>query len=148
MSSSKPSDPTFRLYSAADAKTYATHRLSYSQALYDTVLKHHTKTGGDCGLLLDVGCGPGNATRDVALSFDKAIGCDPGEQMIATAKDIGGKTASGKDIKFIVSPAETLSEIEDLQEGSVDLLTAAMAVRFGSQESSSMADMVRHTGLT
>lgn len=29
-------------------------------------------------MLLDVGCGPGNATRDVALSFDEAIGVDPG----------------------------------------------------------------------
>lgn len=134
MSSPKPSDPTFRSYSAVDAKTYATHRLSYSQSLYDVVLTHHNSTRGKFGLLLDVGCGPGNATRDIALSFNEAIGVDPGEQMIAAAKEIGGKAASGGAIKFIVSPAEAFSSVEGLQERSVDLLTVAMAVSLIQQE--------------
>jgi ubiquinone/menaquinone biosynthesis C-methylase UbiE len=121
-------DPTFRSYSAEEAKTYATHRLSYSQNLYTTILNHHSSTGGQFSLLLDVGAGPGNATRDVALSFDQAIGCDPGEQMIETAKEIGGKTKSGAEVKYVVSPAEEISKIERLEQGSVDLLIAAMAV--------------------
>jgi hypothetical protein len=78
MASATPTDPTFRSYSADQAKAYATHRLSYKPAIYDTVLNFHSSTGGNFGLLLDVGCGPGNATRDVALSFDEAIGVDPG----------------------------------------------------------------------
>ena len=61
---------------AEQAQVYVTHRLSYEPAIYDTVLKYHSETGGKFGLLLDVGCGSGNATRDVALSFDQAIGVD------------------------------------------------------------------------
>jgi len=125
---SKPSDPTFRSYSSEQAKIYATHRLSYAQALYETVLNHHSATAGHFGLLLDVGCGPGNAIRDVALSFDQAIGCDAGAAMIEAARELGGKAESGSDIKFEVSPAEEYSQIKGLEPASVDLLTVAMAV--------------------
>lgn len=123
-----PKDATFRSYSAEQAKVYATHRLSYETAIYDTVFKYHSETGGQFGLLLDVGCGPGNATRDVALSFDQAIGADPGASMIDTARELGGKTKSGTGIKYEVSPAEEISSIKGLEPNSVDLLTSAMAV--------------------
>jgi SAM-dependent methyltransferase len=121
-------DPTFRSYSAEEAKLYAASRLSYSENIYNKILDHHTATGGKFGLLLDVGCGPGNATRDLALSFDRTIGADPGGQMIEAANALGGKTKSEKDIEFVVSTAEEISQIKDLRPGSVDLLTAAMAV--------------------
>ena len=49
-------------------------------------------------------------------------------QMIEAANALGGKTKSGKDIEFVVSTAEEISQIKDLKPGSVDLLTAAMAV--------------------
>jgi hypothetical protein len=48
--------------------------------------------------------------------------------MIESAKEIGGRTKSGADIKYVVSPAEEISKIEGLETGSVDLLTVAMAV--------------------
>jgi hypothetical protein len=121
-------DPTFRSYSAEEAKLYAASRLSYSQNTYNKVLDHHTATGGKFDLLLDVGCGPGNATRDLALSFDRTIGADPGAQMIEAANALGGKTKSGKAIEFVVAPAEEISQIKHLGPSSVDLLTAAMAV--------------------
>jgi trans-aconitate 3-methyltransferase len=121
-------DPTFRSYSAEEAKLYAASRLSYSQSTYNKILDHHSATGGKFDLLLDVGCGPGNATRDLALSFDRTIGADPGEQMIEAANVLAGKTKSSKHIEFVVSPAEEISQIKDLAPGSVDLLTAAMAV--------------------
>lgn len=121
-------DSTFRSYSDEQAKLYATHRLSYAPALYDVILNHHSQTGGQFGLLLDVGCGPGNATSDVALSFDEALGVDPGAAMIGAAKDRGGKTKSGKDIRYEVAPAEEVSNVKGLEPNSVDLLTAATAV--------------------
>ncbi len=133
MASQIPSDPTFRSYSADQAKAYATTRLSYPQALYDIVLNHHAKTGGGFDCLLDVGCGPGNATRDVALSFNQAIGCDPGEQMIAAATGLGGTTKSGSDVRYVLSPAEEISHIDGLEPNSVDLLTSAMAVSCPSE---------------
>ena len=123
-----PTDPTFRSYSAEEAKLYAKHRLSYEPTIYDTVLTHHSDTDGKFDLLLDVGCGPGNATRDAARSFDQAIGVDPGAEMICAARELGGKTKAGKEIQYEVSPAEEISSVEGLKEGSVDLLIAAMAV--------------------
>jgi trans-aconitate 3-methyltransferase len=128
MASTTVKDSTFRSYSAEQAKIYATHRLSYEAAIYDTVLSHHASAGGQFGLLLDVGCGPGNATRDVALSFDQAIGVDPGPSMIATAREIGGKTKSGEGIRYEVSGAEEISGVKGLEGESVDLLISAMAV--------------------
>jgi trans-aconitate 3-methyltransferase len=121
-------DPTFRSYSAEEAKLYAASRLSYSQNIYNKILDHHAATGGQFELLLDVGCGPGNATRDLALSFDRTVGADPGAQMIEAANALGGKTKLEKDIEFVVAPAEEISQIKGLEPDSVDLLTAAMAV--------------------
>ncbi|KAF4617083.1 hypothetical protein G7Y89_g15066 [Cudoniella acicularis] len=113
------SDPTFRSYSAQQAKTYATHRVGYDPAIYNTVFDYHVKTDGHFGLLLDCGCGPGNATRDMAVSFDHVIGVDAGAAMINEAREIGGKTKSGENIKFEVSPAESFSQTEGLEPGSV-----------------------------
>jgi len=121
-------DPTFRSYSAEEAKFYSVSRLSYSQNVHNKVLDHHTTTGGNFDLLLDVGCGPGNATRDLSLSFDKTIGADPGAQMSKAANALGGKTKSRKSIKFMVATTEEISQIKGLEPGSVDLLTTTMAV--------------------
>lgn len=128
MTTNSQKDPTFQAYSTEQARIYAAHRLSYPEALYNKVLEHHKSTGGHFNLLFDVGCGPGNATRDVALSFDQAIGADPGDAMIGAARGLGGKTKSGADIRYEVCPAEEISKIEGLELGSVDLLTSAMAV--------------------
>jgi trans-aconitate methyltransferase len=128
MSSLNPTDPTFRSYSAVQAETYAVERGSYSKELYDIVLKYHTGTGGKLDQLLDVGCGPGNVTRDLAVVFDQAVGIDPGAEMIAAARSRGGKTRSRNDIKFEVKSAEECSKVDGVQTGTVDLLTAAMSV--------------------
>ncbi|KAH9218970.1 S-adenosyl-L-methionine-dependent methyltransferase [Leptodontidium sp. 2 PMI_412] len=130
MSAAPHSDPTFRSYSAGEAKLYASQRLAYSQALYDVVLNHHSSTGGQFDLVLDCGCGPGRATVDLARSFDQAIGADPGAAMIGTAQERGGKTKSGEDIRYVVSAGEEISKIEGLQPESVDLLTAALAAHW------------------
>jgi trans-aconitate methyltransferase len=123
------SDPTFRSYTAAQAKHYGTHRPSYAPALYDTILAHHAATGGEFQLLVDVGCGPGNATRDLARSFQRAVGVDAGAAMIGAARELGGTAQGGAAIRFEVSPAEEFSHIEGLAAGSVDMVISATAVR-------------------
>ncbi|KAG9237590.1 S-adenosyl-L-methionine-dependent methyltransferase [Amylocarpus encephaloides] len=126
-------DPTFRSYTPAQAATYAAHRISYASAIYKLILEHHAQSGGEFGLLLDVGCGPGNATRDLAASFERVIGCDAGEAMIETARDLGGKTKSHGEVEFYVSPAEALSGVKGLcedGEGKVDMLTVAAAAHW------------------
>ncbi|RFU24108.1 hypothetical protein B7463_g12231, partial [Scytalidium lignicola] len=123
-------DPTFRSYLASQAQTYASYRTSYPPDLYNTVLRHHASTGGSFNLVLDVGSGPGTATQDIALWFDNAIGVDPGQEMIAAARNLGRKTKSGNDVRFEVAGAEEFSGIEGLEEGSVDLLCSAMAAHW------------------
>ncbi|TVY73140.1 putative methyltransferase [Lachnellula suecica] len=121
----KVNDPTFRSYSADQAKVYASHRAGYNAAIYKVIFDHHTAAGGHYDLVLDCGCGPGNATRELALKFDQAIGVDAGSSMIERARAIGGKTKSGADIKFELATGETFSKLEGLEPGSVDMLTVA-----------------------
>lgn len=79
-------------------------------------------------MLLDVGCGPGNATQDLAKCFDSAIGLDPGRELVETASHLGLTTATGESVKFLLSAAEDIDKVAALAPGSVDLLTAAMSV--------------------
>lgn len=130
-SSSSPSshlDPTFRNYSTQQAAAYAAHRGAYSSDIYGEIIRYHTTRGGEFSQVLDVGCGTGKATRQLAAYFSNATGVDPGEQMIIAAKAIGGETKNKNVILFKVTPAEDLDKISHLGESSVDLLSAAMAV--------------------
>jgi|SRR5947199_175494 len=81
-------DPTFRRYTAKQGASYVAGRSSYSGALIQTILTHHTATGGQPTTLLettllDVGCGPGNATRSFAPHFTLAFGVDPSSSIQA-----------------------------------------------------------------
>lgn len=121
---------TFRQFNPDQAKAYAAGRSSYHDNLYKTIFDHHSSTGGAFKTLMDVGCGPGNATRPLAKHFETAYGVDPSPEMINTAKRLGGETASGKPIDFLVGRAEDMggSNWDNPIEGKVDLLTAGMAV--------------------
>ena len=79
-------------------------------------------------MLLDVGCGPGMATRALAKYFDATVGSDAGESMIQIAKELGGETAKGGQIRWVVCPAEDVGKIDEVEKGSVDLIIAAYAV--------------------
>ena len=48
--------------------------------------------------------------------------------MIKAARELGGKTKSGGDIRFKISPAEEFPHVKGLEGESVDLITVAMAV--------------------
>ncbi|KAK7718863.1 hypothetical protein SLS57_005973 [Botryosphaeria dothidea] len=124
-------DTIFRNYSATAAQTYATIRPSYPAELYSFILSRHEQTGGQFATLLDVGCGPGNATRDLAPAFEHATGADPGAEMIAMATKLGGK-AKESAISWRVAGAEEIADEEKagFAEGNVDLLTAAMAAHW------------------
>ncbi|KAI0465518.1 methyltransferase [Xylaria cf. heliscus] len=120
-------EQTFRSFTLAAASHYAEFRLDYHPTLYDTLLKQHTSTGGSLVTLLDVGCGPGTATRTLGTRFQNAIGLDASEGMIASANELGGMAGSGQPIRFSVSGAEELSGVAD---GGVDLLVAATAAHW------------------
>lgn len=125
-------EATFRNYSSKQAEGYAKGRGGYPPTLINFVMDHHRDTGGKTGIFLDVGCGPGNATRDLAPHFEIAFGTDAGDAMIKTATEIGGATATGAPIQFRVCPAEEIDEMKELEHGSVDMITSAVAVSTGS----------------
>ena len=121
---------TFRKYKSIDAQKYGQIRSSYSAALYNHVLAHHAATSGNFGRLVDIGCGPGNATRDMALAFDEAVGIDPSEAMIQAANELGGKTKLGAEIQYEVRAAEECGATHGVEEDSVDMVICAMAAHW------------------
>ncbi|TVY21340.1 hypothetical protein LARI1_G001342 [Lachnellula arida] len=100
MASATPNvtDPTFRSYSSEQAKAYASHRKTYDPAVYKTISDFHAANGGQFGLVVDCGCGPGNVTRDLALMLEK--------------------TKSGADISFEVVPHHDIFSMRFLFEMS------------------------------
>ena len=121
-------DPIFRSYNTAQAQQYAEARLAYPLVLYEHILTEHGASGGRSGLVFDVGCGPGSATRILAPMFDHVVGLDPGQEMIEVARERGGKTKTGEDIRYEVCEAERMTDVSVLPLGGVDLICAATAV--------------------
>ncbi|KAL2816470.1 S-adenosyl-L-methionine-dependent methyltransferase [Aspergillus granulosus] len=125
---------TFRSYTAEQGKTYVQNRLDYHPNLYNTVLTHHTSTGGKLDLILDIGCGPGLAIANLAPHFAHAIGLDPSEGMIETAHSRTDlpTTAAGNPIRFEVSTAEDLGNnlTPPIADRSVDLIVVATAAHW------------------
>ncbi|KAK3937230.1 S-adenosyl-L-methionine-dependent methyltransferase [Diplogelasinospora grovesii] len=120
-------EKTFSTYNQEQGKVYAQTRRDYHPSVYQAVIGHHTSTGGQLDTLLDVGCGPGNVARALAPHFAHAIGIDPSEGMIATARSLGGVTSTSEPIQFEVSTAEELSPVAD---SSVDLIAAGNAAHW------------------
>jgi trans-aconitate 3-methyltransferase len=128
-----PSDPTFRYYTATQAASYQAGRPAYPDALTQTILTHHTSTGGQLTTLVDVGCGPGTATRSFAPYFSRAFGVDPSIEMINAGRASVESSSETPLIHFAVSSAEALPGPEltaHLPPSSVDLLTAATAAHW------------------
>jgi SAM-dependent methyltransferase len=120
----------FRAYTAAQGQNYSSVRPGYSPELFKIIIDHHTSTGGQLQTVVDVGCGPGQAIKDLTPFFENAIGLDPSEGMIDTAR--ASAKSANLPIRFEVSTAEDLGI--DLQppisDGSVDMLTAATAAHW------------------
>jgi SAM-dependent methyltransferase len=104
--------------------------MNYSPEVYQYIINHHKATGGQMETLIDIGCGPGLATRPLAPHFTQAYGLDPSEGMIAKARSL--TTESDSNIRFEVSTAEELGSnlSPRVKDASVDLITAANAAHW------------------
>lgn len=79
--------------------------------------------------LLDLGCGPGKATHDLAPFFDAAVGIDHSKEMINVAKSMD-YMAKDTPIHFEVATEKDFDTVPGVEPGSVDLVTVAMAAHW------------------
>jgi len=104
------------------ARDYANGRPQYPPELFSFIAKHtpHRR------LVWDVGTGSGQAALALSEIFESVIATDVSEQQISYAP-------RRPNIKYAVTPrAMSLEELESTvgAEGSVDLVTVAMALHF------------------
>jgi ubiquinone/menaquinone biosynthesis C-methylase UbiE len=118
-------DPT--IYRGS-APYYAVGRPPYSRALVSTLT---TELGLDgTGRLLDVGCGPGVLTIELAPSFEEAVGLDPDADMLA--EGARRATEAGIDtIRWVEAVAEAIPEL-DL--GTFRLVTFGQSFQWTDRE--------------
>ena len=125
-------EKTFSKFDEKQAKTYARTRPDYHPSVYEAVIYRHRETGGQFGNLVDVGCGPGLATKTLASHFEHATGLDPSEGMVSAARSQGILTSTSSEVRFEVSTAEDLGQTlsPPIGAGSVDLISAANAAHW------------------
>jgi SAM-dependent methyltransferase len=120
-----PYDPTIYLGSAA---YYAGGRPPYSRSLAFTLAAELGLDGS--GRLLDVGCGPGVLTIELASLFAEAIGLDPDADMLAEGARRAGE--SGVDtIRWVRAVAE---DIPGLDLGTFELVTFGQSFHWTDRE--------------
>jgi ubiquinone/menaquinone biosynthesis C-methylase UbiE len=125
-------EKTFSSYNQEQGNAYAAARPDYHPGLYQFILDQHIATNGQLDTLLDVGTGPGNVARSLGAHFAHAVGLDPSEGMVSTARSLGGTTSTAEPIRFELSTAEKLGTnlSPPVQDASVDLITAGNAAHW------------------
>jgi len=121
-------ETTFKKYNSTDAERYAAYRPTYNPKLIELVTKQHTSTGGQTLRVLDIGCGPGIATRQIASYFQHVLGIDASPAMIAKAQDTPCPSATGEQAEFKVCNSEEIDQLYDPE--SIDLITVATAAHW------------------
>lgn len=99
----------------AGGDAYARYRPDYPDKLVDIL----AEIAPARHLAVDVGCGNGQFTRQLATSFEAVIGLDSSADQIANA-------APHDRVRYAVAPAENLG----LPEHCADLITAAQAAHW------------------
>jgi SAM-dependent methyltransferase len=99
------------------ADLYGEVRQGYPAGLYDDL---ELLAGlGPAARVLEIGCGAGQATADLAARAARVVALDPGAQLIAQAR---ARTGSGK-VDFVVAPFEAYAP----GPGTFDLVASAQA---------------------
>jgi SAM-dependent methyltransferase len=126
-----PYDPT--LYRGAAAH-YARGRPPYSRDLAPALARELGLDGS--GRLLDVGCGPGILTVELADRFAEAIGVDPDPDMLAVAARRASR-AGVRNVRWVQAVAE---DLERLDLGRFELVTFGQSFHWTDRER--VAEMV------
>lgn len=99
-----------------ESRAYATYRPTYPPALYDAIMAKHM---GGRALAVDIGCGSGQVTADLAPRFDKVVGVDASASQLAHAR-------SAPNVAYQQGTAEATG----LADGCADLITVAAALHW------------------
>jgi SAM-dependent methyltransferase len=99
------------------ADLYAEARPGYPAALYDD-LAEMAGLGPDASVL-EVGCGPGQATRDLAARARRIVALDPGANLVAEAR----RAVQAPNVEWVVGRLETYAPAR----GAFDLVASAQA---------------------
>jgi len=83
---------------------YRRYRPDYPSALFDWIEQHAELEEGS--VVVDIGCGTGTSTRQLAARGWRAIGVDPNPEMLAAARE---DSAGVEGIEYVRSDAETLA---------------------------------------
>ncbi|KEP54033.1 putative S-adenosylmethionine-dependent methyltransferase [Rhizoctonia solani 123E] len=114
--------------STFNAASYASFRPTYPRSLFEFIYTYHAQSGrAGWETVVDLGCGTGQATLEVADQFKEAVGCDPSEGMVKNARLAAEQSGRAQKPEFVVSPAEKLSFLGD---SSVDMAIAAQAAHW------------------
>lgn len=105
----------------AVADLYAEVRRGYPPALYDDLWR--LAGLGPDARVLEVGCGAGQATIDLAARAGALTAVDPGAQLIAQARARLARSASDAHAQFVVSTFEAF----DAEPAGFDLVASAQA---------------------
>lgn len=118
-------DPTIYL---GAAQHYAAGRPPYSAELVTTL---HREVGLDGhGRLLDVGCGPGILTIELAPHVGEAIGLDPDPGMLAEA----ARRAEQHEVADVEWRQAVAEDISSLQLGTFSLVTFGQSFHWTDRE--------------
>lgn len=102
-----------------NAAHYDNARPSYPQSFYEELMAYHS---GKTDLAVDIGCGTGLVTFELAKYFTDVIGTDPSITMIKQCK-----TRPSANIDFKVGSAEALP---DIAANSIDMITGAECIHW------------------
>lgn len=106
---------------AAQSQAYSQLRPRYPAALYDRILGWAglAGQGAQRGLAVDLGCGSGQATADLAPLFDRVVGVDAAAEQLRHAPQL-------PNAEFRCRPVEDTG----LPDGCADLAVVATALHW------------------
>lgn len=105
---------------------YARYRRPYPVQIFSDVVEYYKLNGK--GKLLDLGCGTGELTLPLAKFFEKVVGVDPSEDMLAEAK-LKALQQGIFNIRWIESKAEDI----DQSLAPIRLTTAGVSFHWMNQ---------------
>lgn len=106
------------------AENYQKYRKGYDEKLFDFIVS----ASKNASSLLDIGCGTGKSTEAFAHSFQKVVGVDHDDLMLAEARK--SAALKGLSIEYVEAPAESLP----FPDASFDVVTAGAAFHWFSTE--------------